>query len=127
MEQQFDLEVLLKLKQKKRRQVWKRILSVMMCVVVFCTTYMLILPAITKEAKVFCGKEEHTHNEKCYSVSTELICTETESVSKTLICGIEETAGHIHMENCGAVTERVLSCGLAEAEGHIHAESCSAA
>ena len=64
MEQKFDFDVQVKLKSKKRRRIWQRTLSVMMCLVVFCTTYMLILPAITKENKTFCGIDEHIHNEK---------------------------------------------------------------
>ena len=66
MEQQFTYEVLEKLKRKKRKKTWKQILRVLMCVVVFCTTYMLILPAITKENKPFCGLEEHIHEAGCY-------------------------------------------------------------
>lgn len=153
MEQQFDSEVLLKLKQKKHKRIWKRILSIMMCLVVFCTTYILILPAITKENHTFCGIDEHTHNEKCYEdvllcqthVHSEecyeshsnLICTEStddghthgETCSPvteiTLICGTEEHPGHTHTDSCAPVTETILSCGLAESEGHTHTESCS--
>ena len=37
------------------------------CLVVFCTTYALILPAITQEKETFCGMEAHLHNnEQCY-------------------------------------------------------------
>jgi cytochrome c-type biogenesis protein CcmE len=61
MEFKFDSEVYSKIKKQRRRRVWKRVLSAMMCLVVFCTTYVLILPAITKETDVFCGIEEHTH------------------------------------------------------------------
>ena len=50
-----------------RRRIWKRIVSAMACVVVFCTTYALILPAITMEQPTFCGFEEHTHDESCYT------------------------------------------------------------
>ena len=81
MEQQFDLEVLLKLKRKRRKKIWKRIVSAMMCLVVFCTTYMLILPAITKETDTFCGIEEHTHSEECYE--------------KVLLC-----ENHVHTPEC---------------------------
>ena len=49
----FDTDVLQKLKQKRRKQFWRRTLSLMMCVVVFCTTYALILPAITQETVTF--------------------------------------------------------------------------
>ena len=32
---------------QRRRRVWQKIVSVLACIVVFCTTYALILPAIT--------------------------------------------------------------------------------
>lgn len=37
-------------KENRRRRMWRRILSTMASIVVFCTTYALILPAITLEA-----------------------------------------------------------------------------
>lgn len=40
-------------------RAWKRIVRVLSCIVVFCTTYALILPAITQEAQAYCGSEEH--------------------------------------------------------------------
>lgn len=33
---------------------------------VFCTTYALILPAITMDQDAVCGQEAHTHGEDCY-------------------------------------------------------------
>ena len=54
------------LAKKRRRRLWTRVVSVLGCVVVFCTTYSLILPAITAE-KTTCGLEEHTHTEECYA------------------------------------------------------------
>ena len=44
-------------------------------VVVFCTTYALILPAITLEGEG-CGLEEHIHDESCYSQVTSVNRTE---------------------------------------------------
>lgn len=38
-------------KENRRRRMWRRILSAMASIVVFCTTYALILPAITLEAQ----------------------------------------------------------------------------
>ena len=35
------------LAQNHRRRTWKKIISILACIVVFCTTYALILPAIT--------------------------------------------------------------------------------
>lgn len=70
MDQRFNQEILLKLKRKRKKRIWKRILCAMMCLVVFCTTYMLILPAITKETKTYCGNNLHIHNKTCYSDPT---------------------------------------------------------
>ena len=57
------------------------------CVVVFCTVYALILPAITLERKTVCGQEEHNHTEECYSSDGQLTCGKTE---------------HTHTESCYA-------------------------
>lgn len=57
------------------------------CVVVFCTVYALILPAITLERKTVCGQEEHSHTEECYSSAGQLTCGKTE---------------HTHTESCYA-------------------------
>ena len=115
MEQQFDLEVLLKLKRKRRKKIWKRIVSAMMCLVVFCTTYMLILPAITKETDTFCGIEEHTHSEECYEKV--LLCENHVhtpecygSAPEQLVCTVPVDDGHAHSEACSPVTETKLTC-----------------
>lgn len=57
------------------------------CVVVFCTVYALILPAITLERKTVCGQEEHSHTEECYASDGQLTCGKTE---------------HKHTESCYA-------------------------
>ena len=57
------------------------------CVVVFCTVYALILPAITLERKTVCGQEKHSHTEECYSSDGQLTCGKTE---------------HTHTESCYA-------------------------
>ena len=41
--------------RKHRRQIWKRVVGLLACIVVFCTTYALILPARSEERRV--GKE----------------------------------------------------------------------
>ena len=93
--------------QKKR---WKRVVTVLACVVVFCTTYALILPAITLTGDTFCGQEEHVHTDECYE--------------KTLICTAGETApSHTHTDACFE-TSSVLSCGQEESEEHTHEEAC---
>jgi len=104
-----------------------------MSVVVFATTYALILPAITKETTTFCGKEEHAHDEGCYVEN--LVCTLTEEevvhehtetcyeTTTTLICELEESAGHTHTDACKQVDE-VLVCEIAEDENHTHGAEC---
>ena len=122
MEQQFTYEVLAKLKRKKRKKIWKQILSVMMCLVVFCTTYMLILPAITKETKTFCGIEEHLHEAGCYQ--DVLLCqnhSHTEAcygAEGALTCLIPTEPGHTHTEACYG---REVICGK---QGHTHELIC---
>ena len=114
----------------KRHNIWKKIVSSLACVVVFITTYMLILPAITMEQNTFCGYEEHRHDESCYE--QRLVCQEEETVPHVhdascyqqeyeLICGLEETPGHIHDGGC-VQTEQVLVC----TEEHGHTDACYA-
>ena len=52
--------------RKKRQTRRRRIVTSLACVVVFCTVYALILPAITME-KGACEIPEHTHTRECYS------------------------------------------------------------
>lgn len=61
-------------KRGNRRQLWKKLVRLMACVVVFCTTYALILPAITMEQQYICGMESHEHGEDCYDAQAQLIC-----------------------------------------------------
>ena len=113
------------IKAHKRHRAWLRVVTMLAAVVVFCTTYALILPAIT--SVYVCGVEEHTHTDACYTPVTSvpvLTCT----------CGMEETAGHIHLgtcitthqhgEECYTYTRGELLCTLAEGAGHTHAPEC---
>lgn len=100
----------MKQKQKEKR-VWHRFVSILSCVVVFCTTYALILPAVTMERDdivYYCEKEEHQHTDECYESSEPL-------------CGLEESesANHAHDENCYEEQE-VLDC----VEEHEHTQEC---
>lgn len=58
-----------RLAARKRQKRWKRAVSAMAGVVALGTAYSLILPAITMEAKVYCGIEEHHHDKDCYDWS----------------------------------------------------------
>lgn len=89
---------------------WQRVVSVLGCIVVFCVTYALILPAITLTNKTpICGMEEHAHTDDCYE--------------QVLACGLEESEGHAHTDACYD-EEGNLTCGLEESAGHVHDESC---
>lgn len=46
------------LRDKARQKRWRQIMLCLSCVVVFCTIYVLILPAITLEKKTTCEEEE---------------------------------------------------------------------
>lgn len=53
-------------REQKRWKRWQKAVSVMAAMVVFCTAYALILPAVTMGAKTYCGMEEHQHGEECF-------------------------------------------------------------
>lgn len=60
------------LQNKSRSQRWRNIILCLSFVVVFCTVFALIHPAITLEDV----KQEHVHNDDCYSSKGDFICTE---------------------------------------------------
>lgn len=62
------------LQNKSRSQRWRNIILCLSFVVVFCTVFALIHPAITLEDT----KQEHVHNDDCYSSKGDLICTESD-------------------------------------------------
>ena len=64
MKKKFRLAAEKHLKQLQRRRNWRKVVRAMACVVVFCTTYALILPAITMERDE-CTLTEHVHSESC--------------------------------------------------------------
>lgn len=78
------------IKDKTRLKRWRKMILCLSCVVVFCTVYALILPALTLERKTICGQEEHMHTEACYSTEGQLICEKEE---------------HTHTETCYADTQ----------------------
>ena len=98
-------------KAHQRRKRWYQVVTGLACVVVFCTVYALILPAITMEQTAWCGIEEHQHGDSCYEMQ--------------LVCGYDELSndGHIHTDDCYN-EEQVLICNQEESAGHIHDESC---
>ena len=126
-------------KEQRRKKLWHRVVSGMACVVVFCTVYALILPAITLEKDPVCGMAEHTHTEECYAVeavwpSNEYLCDEASLSGHThngscydahgeLTCGYADVVIHTHDHFCYDRNGR-LSCPLEEIEEHRHSEAC---
>ena len=132
------------LKEIRQRDDWQKVVFALACVVVFCTTYAMILPAVTLE-KNSCGLEEHSHGESCYekvlsktvqtlacgydSEDAHVHAAECFDAEGNPTCGKTEESVHIHEEEACYVTEEVpaddadlLTCPLSE--GHVHAENC---
>lgn len=110
-------------------------------VVVFCTTYALILPAITME-KETCPIPEHIHSEACYAQVPSASEKEPsgEEEGGEALSPLPETEFHTHDENCYRAAEPAhthtedcytlergeLLCEEEEREGHTHSaeEGC---
>ena len=124
----------------QHKKLWYRVLTCLAAIVVFCTTYALILPAITLEKSPTCGKTEHVHGEECYVYETVSDITEdvganvdsseanTEDsdnavIFTELVCDAESLALHVHMEMCVDSEENVI-CGYADFVVHEHNEIC---
>ena len=128
-------------KKHRQKSLWYRLLVAPICIVVFITTYALILPAITLESTpdTYCGQDEHIHDDTCYEVPGS-------PERKEINCPVQE-AQHIHTEACydadgGLLCDRTetrilhthnsfcfndkgeLICSLAETEAHEHTEEC---
>ena len=73
------------LSDKTRLKQWRKRMLGLSCVIVFCTVYALILPAITMEKKAVCGREEHSHTKECYSFDGQLSCGKEEHMH-TFVC-----------------------------------------
>ncbi len=101
------------MRKNGRHRRWRRAFSGMAAVVVFITTYMLILPAITMENQAICGMAEHTHTDACYEM--QLVCNQEETP--------EGADVHVHGPECYE-QQQVLTCTKQEGEGHTHTDAC---
>ena len=124
----------------RRRRLWYRVVTCLACVVVFCTVYALILPAITLE-NTGCEIPEHVHTQECYTQVTSAekrvpVCTaQTLNIHQhtrdcydgegNLICGYADFVVHHHDSACYDGSGN-LWCPLPEIEAHTHTESCYA-
>lgn len=111
-------------KKHRRKRTWYKILSVPICLVVFVTTYALILPAITMESTpdTYCGIAEHIHTDDCYELPgtpahKEIQCTAGADL------GQGEYIVHKHDSFCFDDSGELL-CALAEQDEHVHTDAC---
>lgn len=133
-------------KKHRRKRTWYKILSVPICLVVFVTTYALILPAITMESTpdTYCGITEHVHTDDCYEIPAtpahkEIRCAagadpgEGEYIvhrhdgfcfddSGELMCTLPEQDEHVHTDDC--YDGDSLACGLVTGIAHQHTADC---
>lgn len=126
-------------KVHKRKRLRHRVVTVLAGVVVFCTTYALILPAITLEKQ--CDIPEHTHTDACYAQVTSVekrvpVCSaETLEIHRHTAdcydangnptCGYADFVVHSHDSRCYDETGN-LWCPLPEIEAHRHTADCYA-
>ena len=92
------------LRSRRTRQLLTRTVSGIAAIVVFVTTYALVLPAITMEQEARCGITAHEHTDACYE--------------ERLVCQIPEDENHHHDASC---YEKFLICGQ---QVHVHSTEC---
>ena len=129
-------------KAHQRKNRWYKVVTCLAAVVVFCTTYALILPAITMETK--CDIPEHTHTDSCYTQVTTvtkkvLVCSADEDHTHGEACYGTTEAPHTHTDECysesgelicNLPTEsdetmgQTLLCGGSETAPHQHTDAC---
>jgi len=104
---------------RKHRKWWHQLVRIAAAVVIFCTTYALILPAITMTRDTVCGLEDHVHGEECYEMRTvvEVTCSGQTAGAEIVF--------HVHDALCYDA-EGTLRCDLTEQEQHVHTEACMA-
>lgn len=87
---------------------------------VFCTTYALILPAVTLEGKTYCDKEEHTHTHECYGIvssnETDMLADSSDQDDES-----ETSAFSSDDQDTENTSHRKLICGK---EAHEHTLQC---
>ncbi len=115
----MNQETIVRTQQLKKKQRIKsrlqKVVMVLACVVVFCTTYALILPAITTPTETFCGVEEHVHTVDCYE--------QVSQKEPILICDLQRLGVHVHEPSCWD-SNHALVCGQADYVVHSHDSSC---
>ena len=62
---------------------WARSIIALSCVVIFITTYLLVMPAVTLSGTPDCGQDERRHTDDCYETESEEICGQEEATHLT--------------------------------------------
>ena len=104
------------IKSRQRKRQWYRVVTCLAAVVVFCTVYALILPAITMEQEGQCEIPEHTHDISCYMQVTSI-------PRRVLTCSKEMLNIHEHTDACYNEKGEPV-CGYADFVVHVHDASC---
>lgn len=125
------------LRSKRRSKIWKNVVISLAAVVVFCTTYALILPALTmsrENQSLNCQAVCHVHNTECYGENGDLTCGKADYMlhahesscyddSGDLVCPLPERIPHEHDSSC-YMQSKELACGLVEDGEHEHTDAC---
>ncbi len=116
---------------RKRGRLWKRVVSTMALLVVFCTVYALVLPAITISDDPICGLEVHEHSESCYRAQIATpqcpadlhIHDGCRDELGNYSCGFGQVLLHTHQDNCYDELHALI-CPLEERSEHLHTGGC---
>ena len=124
-------------KRHRRKKYRQRLVTMLGCIVVFCTTYALILPAITLEKEVYCELEEHTHTRDCYVQLTDETSGQNNentvsggdnqvNTHDTVSDGDNQTDSHgtVSDGDNQEIKEYALTCNEEEGENHAHTFLC---
>lgn len=87
------------LRDKARQKRWRKIMLCLSCIVVFCTAYVLILPAITLEKKATCEEEEQIAIQE----EQNLVQEDDESVAQSAIQS--EDSDEVEFVSCEPIEE----------------------
>lgn len=111
----------------------------MAAMVILCTSYALILPAITMTdtyQALACPLDIHGHTASCYDSENHLICGKADFVvhvhnsdcydaEGNLVCRLPEIKAHEHTASCYKEEKRLI-CTTEENQGHQHSADCYA-
>ena len=115
------------LQVRRHRKTWEKVVGSLAVVVIFITSYMLILPAITMEKTTYCGNTHHTHTASCYEPSEEIL--DEDNVSGSTGSSTSATtpahtwANSLSIEGIEEVRTGGEDEGLAETESESESES----